>query len=508
MNKIKKILLLFFLVITTFKLYAQSLAEVDSAIVKDGSAIDFFGSSVSLSNNGSTALVGAHGFIVNGKPDTGKALVYVRENGKWVLQAELIADDPEMNARFGMTVSLSSDGNTAIVGAPYKKNDTIENAGKVYIFSRTGSLWSKQAEFISGEATQSSVYGWSVSMAGDGKTAIVGAKRVSSKGKVYIYTRSGNTWTKQGDIMGESNGDSFGESVCLTSDGNTAMIGAYYKSQQFSQQGVVYVYSRTGSVWSQITKFSATDKNSYDRFGTFVDISGDGNTAVIAASGKEIDQIKFRGKIYVFGKSGNTWTEQASFIDSSGLVYDNMGRCVISDDGNIILFGNGERKLGGTARGKVFVYVRQGASWSKLDEIYSSEPVDYDRFGSSLAISGDGKVSLIASPTRRTGISSPMGKVYFFENDIVISGINNEEASSYEMTCFPNPTDGWIKLASGKIKGSIEIEMLTSEGHPISRNKYNDMSDLSLELTGPSGLYFLKIFGANGEQCVLKVIKE
>lgn len=504
----KKRLLLIFIILISISSYSQSLKELDNVTIEDGTAIDYFGSSVSLSDDGNTALVGAQGCIVDGKAEAGKAFVYVRSGNNWELQSELIASDPEIKARLGLSVSLSSDGNTAIVGAPYKKNDTIENAGKVYIFGRTGSAWSKQAEFISGEATQTSVYGWSVSLAGDGKTAVVGAKGLSSRGKVYIYTRNGNVWTKQTDIPGESFGDSFGESVSLSADGNMVMIGAYMKSQQFTQQGFVYVYSRSASQWKQTAKFSATDKNIYDRFGAFVDISGDGNTAVIAAAGKEIDNLKFRGKIYVYVRSGDIWSEQSSFIDPEGIGNEFMGKCVISDDGNIVLFGSGERKLGGTARGKVFVYARSGNAWTKLEDVYCSDPIDYNRFGANLSISGNGKVSLIATPTRRTGTNTTMGRVYFFRNDIVISGITNVTTNLEKVTCFPNPTNGSIELMAKNVTGTIEIEVLNSEGHSIYTNKYADIAGQSIELTGSSGLYFMKISKENGEQYLLKVVKE
>jgi hypothetical protein len=149
----------------------------------------------------------------------------------------------------GSSVSLSADGNTAIVGG----TDDNDSAGAVWVFTRSGGVWSQQGDKLVGTgAVGGARQGSSVSLSGDGNTAIVGGWMDNDlTGAVWVFTRSGGVWSQQGDKLvgtGAVGSAYQGCSVSLSADGNTAIVGGQCDSEY---AGAVWVFTRSGGVWSQ-----------------------------------------------------------------------------------------------------------------------------------------------------------------------------------------------------------------------------------------------------------------
>ena len=167
--------------------------ELAKVIASDGVISDQFAVSVAISGDGNTAIVGAY-FDDDYR---GSAYIYTRSGSTWTQQTKLIASDGVGSDRFGTSVSISSDGNTAIVGA-YSDDSS---RGSAYIYTRTNGRWSEQAKLLASDGATSDYFGISVSISSDGNTAIVGAHhgnngKDTKTGSAYIYTRSGSTWTQ------------------------------------------------------------------------------------------------------------------------------------------------------------------------------------------------------------------------------------------------------------------------------------------------------------------------
>ena len=150
----------------------------------------------------------------------------------------------------GQSVSISADGNTAIVGG-YGDNN---NAGAVWIYTRSGGIWTQQGSKLVGTGAVGAAYqGTSVALSADGNTAIVGGYRDNSgAGAVWIYTRSGGAWAQQGSKLvgtGAIGAAHQGTSVSLSADGNTAIVGG---SGDSTYWGAAWVYTRSGGTWSQL----------------------------------------------------------------------------------------------------------------------------------------------------------------------------------------------------------------------------------------------------------------
>ncbi|HEX3497252.1 MAG TPA: hypothetical protein VHT02_08805, partial [Methylocella sp.] len=180
------------------------------------------GQSVAISGDGNTALVGGPGD--NGS--FGAAWVFTLSGGVWNQQGpKLIGSGSASQPQHGFSVALSGDGNTALVGAPSDNS----GAGAAWVFTRSGGVWSQQAKLVGTGGISPLVYqGASVSLSGDGNTAIVGAPSDDNFiGAAWVYTRSGETWSQQAKLVGTGaiGLAEQGASVSLSSHGNIAIVG-------------------------------------------------------------------------------------------------------------------------------------------------------------------------------------------------------------------------------------------------------------------------------------------
>jgi len=333
-------------------------------------------------------------------------------------QQKIQASDKQADDFFGFSVSISGDGNTAIVGA--QGEDTGgSSAGSAYIFTRSGGVWTQQQKLLSSDIQGGDYFGYSVSISSDGNTAIVGAYLEdtggTSAGAAYIFTRSGGIWTQQqkllsSDIQGS---DYFGFSVSISGDGNTAIVGAYLEDTGALNAGAAYIFTRSGGVWSQQQKIQASDKQADDRFGYSVSISGDGNTAIVGSRYEDTGATD-AGASYIFTRSGGIWTEQQKIIASDAEAGDWFGFSVsISGDGNTAIVGAYGEDTGGTYAGAAYIFTRSGGVWTQQQKIQASDQQGDDYFGYSVSISGDGNTAIVSALYEDTG-STNAGAAYIF----------------------------------------------------------------------------------------------
>jgi len=176
--------------------------------------------------------------------------VFTRSGDAWSQQAKLVGTgvlNPQFGAAQGFSVSLSADGNTALVGG---FNDNF-GVGAAWVFTRSGEAWSEQQKLV-GTGVMIYHQGYSVSLSGDGRTAIVGAYHTSNglpPSAAWIFTRLGNVWSQQAELVGTDFTNSV--SVSLSGDGNTAIVGGFGAE-------AAWVFTRSGDAWSQQQKLVGT----------------------------------------------------------------------------------------------------------------------------------------------------------------------------------------------------------------------------------------------------------
>ena len=273
-------------------------------------------------------------------------------------------------ARYGESVSISSDGTYVIVGAPYDTPSSLSNAGSSYVYIRSGTSWTQQAKLVTSDIQGGDTAGFHVTISGDGNYAMMGARNEDTggynAGAAYVFIRSGTSWSQQAKLVSSDlqASDAFGSGVSLSSNGTYAIIGAYasYSSEDpWVDEGSAYIFIRSGTSWSQQAKLIATDGQAGDDFGWNVDISNDGSHAIVGAP---------------------------------------------------------EEDAGGTNAGAAYVFKRSGTSWSQVKKLQSSDLQAFDRYGRDVALSNDGTFGIVGAYQERGGSGDPYssgGAVYIYE---------------------------------------------------------------------------------------------
>lgn len=384
---------------------------------------------------------------------------------------------------FGNTLALSADGNTLAVGAFAEDSDadtitfdgtgesdnTASGAGAVYVFVKADNIWSQQAYLKAFNSDAGDWFGQVLAISADGDTLAVGASSEASNatdvsenpsdendnsaeraGAVYVFSRTDATWEQQAYIKASNTDawDLFGDSIAISADGNTLVVGAWGESSgtagidanptaqndnSADSSGAAYVYKRLEALWSLDAYIKASNSEAHDYFGESVAISADGATISIGAGGessgaKEIstdgtgenDNSKVRaGAVYLFRKDESGWSQEAyikgsntydehSFGSSLTLSIDGTTLAVtaISDDKG----SNCPHDFYGVSTdGAVYVFGRTELGWSEQTYIKADNIDCNDGFGSSLSLSDNGDLLAIGSPyesSQSTGITT------------------------------------------------------------------------------------------------------
>jgi hypothetical protein len=348
--------------------------EMQKLLPSDAAAGDAFSCSVSFSWD--IALIGAPFDDDNGNY-SGSAYIFTRTTStNWTQQAKLIASDGTAEDFFGHSVSLSWD--TALIGAAGVDKNGFDS-GSVYVFTRHGTTWTQQAKLIASDSTAGDHFGWSVSLSDD--TALIGAVNDDSNGNysgsAYIFTRTGTTWTQQAKLIASDGtaGDHFGYVVALA--GDTALIGAPFDDDNGGASGSVYVFTRTSTIWTQQAKLIASDSGAGDHFGWSVSLSDD--TALIGAVGDDDNGVD-SGSAYVFTRNGTTWIQQVKLHASDGAELDQFG-CSVALAGDTTLIGAPFDDDNGNFSGSVYMFVQTGTSWIQQAKLLALDGAAEDRFG-------------------------------------------------------------------------------------------------------------------------------
>ncbi len=361
--------------------------EQAKLIASDGEEGDIFGHSVAI--DGDYAIVGAYKDNDNGYW-SGSSYIFKRTGSTWAEESKLTASDGEPYDSFGHSVSI--DGDIAFVGSLHENNWT----GKTYVFKRTGSTWTEMQNLTASDGTYGDAFGVSISI--DGDYAIIGAYTLWEIGSAYIFKRSGDTWEEEA-ILTASDGeiyDHFGISVSI--DGDYAIVGAYWDN---SKTGSAYIYKRSGTTWTQEAKLTASDGAPDDLFGYCVSI--DGEYVAIGSAHDDSDT----GSVYIFKRSGTTWTQEAKLTASDGEPDDRFGFCV-SIDGEYTAIG---AYRDDSEMGSVYVFKLSGTTWTQEAKLTASDGIPPDRFGFSIDIDG---YSIITGASSK---DSGTGAAYVFEKE-------------------------------------------------------------------------------------------
>jgi uncharacterized repeat protein (TIGR01451 family) len=338
---------------------------------------------IAVAGDGDTVIVGAPG---TQNPGQGSAYVFVRTAGVWAQETRLRHPGVE-----GFGISVALDGDTAVVGSAY--------FSKAYVFVRGSGVWTEEA-VLSGSDTGGAAFGASVSISGD--TIVVGAPEDATgfgyrSGSAYVFVRSGNIWTQQqklfsADLAAE---DDLGRSVSVSAD--AIVLGAPGDDTGVGiDAGSAYVFSRSGTVWSQEAKLTAPVGPASFAFGTSVSL--DGGSLVVGSPGETNAGVSGSGAAYVFVQSGSTWSLQQRVAPAAPGQNAYFGTAVALDADTAIVGAPYDHDQALYAAGSAYVFVRVGGVWAEQQRLAASAPLAQAYFGQSVAVFGD--AALAGAPYR------------------------------------------------------------------------------------------------------------
>ncbi|MBN1373299.1 MAG: FG-GAP repeat protein [Anaerolineaceae bacterium] len=435
-------------------------------------ANDLFGTSVAISGN--TAVVGsffedsaATGIdgdqTDNSATDSGAVYVFVRTSNGWSQQAYLKASNTNGNDYFGQSVAISGD--TIVIGAYGEDSaatgingDQSDNSasfsGAAYIFTREDVVWSQQAYLKASNTQADDLFGMSVAI--DGDTVVIAApgedsasinvngnqsdNSASYSGAAYIFTNTNGTWGQQAYLKASNTNDNdkFGSSIGIS--GDTIIVGAYCEDSNAtgvngvetdnsaSDSGAAYIFSRANGQWTQQAYLKASNTQTDDWFGISVAVSGD--TAVVGANkedssatgvnGDESNNAALdSGSVYVFTRTGVTWSQQSYLKASNTGEYDHFGRSVAVAEDNIVVGayreGSAADEIDGDQSddpsyvdaGAAYVFNRMNNIWEQRTYIKASNTGGGDRFGMSTAIHAE--TIVIGAPSENSNATGVNG---------------------------------------------------------------------------------------------------
>ena len=254
------------------------------------------GTSVALSADGNTAIIGGP----NDNGAVGAAWVWIRIGGVWTQQAKLVGSGGSgiNGSSQGRSVALSADGNTAIIGGDSDNN----LVGAAWVWTRSGGVWTQQGAKLVGSSSREfsnvpggTYQGTSVALSADGNTALIGGPGNGLNGAAWVWRRSGEIWSQQSKLDVWSNPavsttSILGDSVSLSADGNTALVGAsgsyisYVITPGQPFAGATWLWTYTSGKWSvRSTPLIGSDGGGAQQ-GCSVALTGDGRTAIVGSA--------------------------------------------------------------------------------------------------------------------------------------------------------------------------------------------------------------------------------
>lgn len=425
--------------------FSDSLASTGTLVPASSENRDQFGFRLAMSGDvlaiGANGEDGAVGGINgdqqdNGAENSGAVYVYRQSGQGWMQEAYVKASNPggypfsphQQADRFGTSIAL--DGDTLVIGAigedssaigvnGEQDNNDSADSGAVYVYRRSGGTWVQEAYLKASNPDRHDLFGSSVAIFGD--TLVIGATGESSNargingaeadnsslasGAVYVFRRCGSVWEQEAYLKA-SNGDAedlFGTSVAIS--GHTLVVGAYAEASRsagvqadpsdnsLSNAGAVYVFERDPSAWSQVAYVKPSDTSSGQFFGVEVAIEGD--TFVAAASG----EVSGAGAVYIFGRSGNTWSQEARLTASNGRPSDHFGGSIALSSEYLAVGAQRESSdaqgVDGTegtgsidSSGAAYLFEKRLGEWQQVHHMKAEEPQTDAALGSSIALSG------------------------------------------------------------------------------------------------------------------------
>ena len=321
-------------------------SEQAKLTASDAAANDLFGQAVSIAS--STVAIGSY-FDDDLGSHSGSAYIFRRSGTTWSEEAKLLPGDGAEADQFGFSISMS--GNAVVIGAPFD-DDLGTDSGSAYVFRFNGTSWIQEAKLTTTDGAAGDWFGYSVSI--DGDVVVAGAYSADAagvdSGAAYVFRFDGTSWAQEAKLVGSLTNKNDILGFAVSNNVDTAVVGAIKGG--IGSRGESYVFRFDGSTWSEEARLTASDGGSKDDFGASVDVSGD---KVVIGAPRADDGVKRSGAAYVYSRTGTVWTEETKLFASDGAKNDFYGESV-SISGIIVIVGSPRDDDAGGSSGAAYVY--------------------------------------------------------------------------------------------------------------------------------------------------------
>lgn len=477
-NHLRCLLIPLFLVVCFPSAQSQDWMQLGNDIPGE-TVDDKSGASISLSEDGLTLAIGVP---QHGSGNTGTVKVYTYSGTEWALKGNPITGS-STDRYFGISVSLSNDGNRLAVCAAY--NNTNPNE-EVKIYQWNGSAWEQLGNTLLWQSL--SVYHGSVKLNGSGDTVAIGdmgnTTNGNNAGQIRIYTLNGNTWQQRGSSINGSANDVTGEILDLSNDGNTF-------AANFGDN--IQVYSWNGTDWT--AKGNLFNEFPYQT----VALGQDGNILVLTGLNAP-GANENKGAAQVYEWNGSIWTPKGPLFEgepNSGLGFS----AALNQNNNVLALGGPGANSG---YGEARTYIFNGTQWEQIGNTIVGE-TNLEYCGFSISLNGAGNILAVGSPTYLAGNYGLSARTRVFGNDDILS---TKTEKSFILKSHPNPTRGSFSILLDKTYSEVLITVHNTLGQVLSENKYEATNQITHEITGAAGVYLVRVNTAGEGSSTLRIIKQ
>lgn len=310
---------------------------------------------------------------------------------------KIIADDGSAGDYF--SISIDASDQTLVIGVN-------ENKEAAYIYNKMGDSWVFQQKLTGSDTVSGDRFGRAVAISGDmmAISAPLDDDGGTDTGSVYIFKNVAGTWTQVQRLVTSDRGNNDQVGHNLVMQGHTLLVGVSRDDDINSNAGAIYVFNRTGDVWSQAQKLTPADLGANDNMGTKISLSGNILVAGVAPHNGSA------GAAYVYTKSAGTWSLTTKLLPQDPAAGSLFGSSV-GIYGQTILIGSSSSSAGGTNRGAAYIFENEGGTWQEAQKLVASDAADSDRFGYTVEL---GENIALISAVAASPSAAQEGKVYIF----------------------------------------------------------------------------------------------
>ena len=493
MNKsISALIFISFLLFNSFN--ALATTPVSTILPIDGASEDGLGHQVAIS--GDYIICGAAADNSDGDY-SGAAYIYKRTGDNWIQTAILRPADGAPGRQFGSRVAL--DGDYAAVSALEPLQNTFQ-AGSVYIFQRSGETWSQTAK-ITPRTGEPQSFGGAISLCGDrlliGEFADSDISGIMA-GVAYIYERSGSTWSETARLLPSELAlwDYFGMTVALSDD--YALIAASFRDERgIRESGAVYVFKNNNGSWSQVGKLTDPSGGERSFFGDGIALYG--NHAIISSISETGTQVTAS----IFAEDGGVWREVKK------LTLPGPGDGPTSMNVSI----NDQYAMVGVSRmGVAYIYQNSAGNWTEIEQLSGSLNGIDENFGAAVACDN---LSFVIGAPRFWDDNNPV-RVYVYEKSLPAPPPATDY--TYYLPGFNSESGNWTGIGltnrDPSAPATVAAKIFSNAGTPLRVETLNISAGgqkssaiggglaakgwVQLEADSPlAGLCFIGSFGSN-----------